>query len=195
MFEELIAAVEPLRGLDCPWYVAGGWAIDLFAERVTREHSDVDLMVARSDQESVYSHFRDRALAKVIPHPDGLVGRGTIEPWGGERLDLPVHQVFADDAAGNRIEILLGEIEGDEWRYRRNPAVVRSIDEVALTSTQGIPFLAPEVVLLFKAKLMRPWDANDFETAAAVMGPERRSWLREALEQSHPGHEWIAALA
>ncbi len=152
-------------------------------------------MVARSDQKVVFRHFRDRALAKVMPHPDGLVGRGTVEPWGGERLDLPVHQVFADDAAGNRIEILFGEIEGDVWRYRRNPAVVRSIDDVALTSPQGIPFLAPEVVLLFKAKLMRTWDTADFDTAAAVMEPERRSWLREALEESHPGHEWIAALA
>ncbi|MFV9673564.1 MAG: nucleotidyltransferase domain-containing protein, partial [Acidimicrobiia bacterium] len=112
MYEVLIAALGPLRGFCTPWYVAGGWAIDLFAERVTREHSDVDLMVARSDQEVVSRHFRDRALAKVMPHPDGLVGQGTVEPWGGERLDLPVHQVFADDAAGNRIEILFGEIEG-----------------------------------------------------------------------------------
>lgn len=60
---------------------------------------------------------------------------------------------------------------------------------------QGIPLLAPEVVLLFKAKLMRTWDAADFDTAAAVMGLERRSWLTDALEQSHPGHEWITALA
>jgi len=195
VYEVLTAALGPLRGFGSPWYVAGGWAIDLFAERVTRDHSDVDLMVARSDQKVVFRHFRDRALAKVMPHPDGLVGRGTVEPWGGERLDLPVHQVFADDAAGNRIEILFGEIEGDVWRYRRNPAVVRSIDDVALTSPQGIPFLAPEVVLLFKAKLMRTWDTADFDTAAAVMEPERRSWLREALEESHPGHEWIAALA
>lgn len=195
MFEALALALQPVRGFDVPWYVAGGWAIDLFAQRLTRDHHDVDLMVARSDQGAIFMHFAERSLSYVVPHPEGLVGRGDLVRWSGERLDLPVHQVFADDAAGDRLEFLFGEIESGLWRYRRNPAVTRSTDEMALMSDDGVPFLAPEIVLLFKAKLMRAWDHVDFDTVAPSMGRDRRSWLRDALESSHPGHRWITELA
>jgi Aminoglycoside-2''-adenylyltransferase len=30
-----------LGDLPCPWGVAGGWAVNLFLERVTREHQDI----------------------------------------------------------------------------------------------------------------------------------------------------------
>jgi hypothetical protein len=192
---ELVTVLETIRGLHVPWYVAGGWAIDLFVGQVTREHQDVDIVVARDDQRAVFDHFSERKLLKVTPHAAGLVGQGTVEAWGGERLDLPLHQVFADDAAGDRIEILFGEIEGGLWRYRRNPSITRSVDDMWLLSDDGIPFLAPEIVLLFKAKLMRSWDDADFETVAFEMPNDRRTWFRDALEQSHPGHRWIAELA
>ena len=195
MVPDLVAALAAIRGIPVPWYVAGGWAIDLFVGRVTREHQDVDIVVARNDQRAVFDHFSERTPLKVTPHPAGLIGQGTVEAWGGERLDLPVHQVFADDAAGDRIEILFAEIEAGLWQYRRNLSVTRSVDDMSLSSDDGIPFLAPEIVLLFKAKLMRSWDDADFETVAFEMSNDRRTWLRDVLEQSHPGHRWIAELA
>jgi hypothetical protein len=39
-----------LAELQCPWYICGGWALDLYLNCVTREHKDVDIAVARSDQ-------------------------------------------------------------------------------------------------------------------------------------------------
>lgn len=30
-----------------PWYIAGGWSIDLFLGKKTREHKDMDIVVFR----------------------------------------------------------------------------------------------------------------------------------------------------
>lgn len=119
--------------------------------------------------------------------------RGTLEPWYGERLELPVHQVFAD-AADDRIEILLGEVDGERWRYRRDPAVTLDLDDATGRSDVGVPYLAPEVVLLFKAELARWWDEADLAVTAPLLGERRRRWLADALAASHPGHPWIDRL-
>ncbi|MHA2370372.1 MAG: nucleotidyltransferase domain-containing protein, partial [Candidatus Hodarchaeales archaeon] len=33
-----------------PWFVAGGWAIDLHLNYVTRPHEDVEIIILRQDQ-------------------------------------------------------------------------------------------------------------------------------------------------
>jgi hypothetical protein len=52
---------------------------------------------------------------------------------------------------------------------------------------QGIPFLAPEVMMLIKARpgLGRPGtdkDQRDFEAALPVLSAQQRSWLKDAIE-------------
>jgi hypothetical protein len=56
---EMIASpvyTEPLRvaqimaGFRYPWVVCGGWAIDLFIKRISRQHQDVDIGIWRPDQ-------------------------------------------------------------------------------------------------------------------------------------------------
>jgi len=194
-FRELAALLRPVDGLSVPWCVAGGWAIDLWAGKVARSHHDVDLLVARSDQRAVHDHFADRSIVKVIPHPEGLVGKGTLVPWDGNWIDLPVHQIFADAADGERIEVLFDEIEGGVWRYRRNPDVCLSLDRLIVTGETGIPAMAPEAVLLFKAPLQRPWDEQDLVTVLPHLPADRREWLVDAIQRSHPGNPWLARLS
>ena len=194
-FRELRALLRPVDGLSAAWCVAGGWAIDLWVGAVTRSHHDVDLLVARSDQRAVYDHFSGRALVKVIPHPDGLVGKGALVPWDGTWIDLPVHQIFADAADGDRIEVLFGEIDARVWRYRRNPEISLPVDQLIVTGETGIPALAPEVVLLFKAPLQRPWDDEDLATVVPHLPADRRAWLVDALERSHPDTPWLERLS
>lgn len=38
------------KSFTAPWIIAGGWAIDLFLKKQTRQHSDVDILVDRKDQ-------------------------------------------------------------------------------------------------------------------------------------------------
>jgi hypothetical protein len=59
---------------------------------------------------------------------------------------------------------------------------------------EGIPYLAPEFVLLFKAKATRDKDQADFEATAPLMTRRQRETLGALLERVHSGHPWLAAL-
>jgi hypothetical protein len=192
-FDPLTEHLLPVTELPVPWYVAGGWAIDLFVDRVTRDHQDVDLIVARDDQRAAFEHLPDRTWSKIVPHPDDLTGEGTIEPWDGEPLSLPIHQILAD-GEDDRIEFLLSEIEGGLWRSRRNPEVTMPVETMGRTTSVGTRYITPEIVLLYKAKHLREWDEADFATVLPEMTLAQRHWLFHALEQQHPGHPWTARL-
>jgi hypothetical protein len=201
--KELLEVGRAFARFGRPWFVAGGWAIDLHAGRVTREHHDVDVEILRKDRRLVHDRIAGFAFRKIIPHPEGLMNRGTLADWNnGERLELPIHQVNAYRPGEQEpaFQIMLGESDGDSdrdrdrWIYRRNPAVTRPLATLGFHPLWGLPYLAPEIVLLFKAKLMQPHDRADFDTALPHLSADARQWLRTALEKSHPGHEWIARL-
>jgi hypothetical protein len=71
---------------------------------------------------------------------------------------------------------------------------------MSLRAESGIPFLAPELVLLFKSKNTsatqtdRSKDQLDFERVCPHLDPERRAWLRWALLATDPAHPWIDRL-
>ena len=48
-FGPIEAFARIMAGFPQPWYVAGGWAIDLFGGRVTRAHEDLEVAVCRRD--------------------------------------------------------------------------------------------------------------------------------------------------
>jgi hypothetical protein len=54
--------------------------------------------------------------------------------------------------------------------------------------------LAPQIVLLFKARHHRPKDLADFTGVPPRLNPARRAWLAAALARVHPGHPWISEL-
>lgn len=61
-------------------------------------------------------------------------------------------------------------------------------------TADGVPYLRPQAVLLFKAKARRPKDEADFARCRPFLEPDARTWLGQALQRAHPGHPWIAAL-
>ncbi len=192
MFQALLRACRAMDGFERPWYVAGGWAIDLHLDHVTRTHSDIDIVVARDGQESLRRHFSGWELRYAVPGP-----RGTLHPWpGGRRLEPPIHELHAErkEPSPARLEFLLHDQSGELWTYRRDPAVRRSIDTIGFRSPHGIPYLAPVIVLLYKAKEPRPIDERDFEAVLPRLDEDDRRWLARALERCHPGHDWTARL-
>jgi len=189
-FDLLLPYAAALAALPCSWAVASGWAVDLFLGRVTRDHFDVDVAVCRDDQAEVYAALRGAgwSLEKVVA--------GRLERWDGERLDLPVHEVHARRPRGEpaHLELLLNEGDAARWRYRRAPAISRPRARAELRSAGGIPFLAPELVLLFKSAHLRPRDELDFAACLPALAPEPRAWLHEALASLDPAHPWLPRL-
>jgi GrpB-like predicted nucleotidyltransferase (UPF0157 family) len=191
-FAPLHRVAEELRDFSPPWHVCGGWALDLFLCRVTRVHQDVDVVVSHADQLILQDYLTARGWTLLTPYEERL------HPWPPHmRLEPPRHQAHAH-RRGAFIDFLLTDQEGGVWRYRRDPAIVRDLSRLGLQADDGIPFLAPELVLLFKSKNTsgreRAKDQVDFEAVCARLEPERRAWLRWALLAAEPSHPWLERL-
>ena len=191
-FQPLESAVQELRELPCQWLISGGWALDLFLGQVTRVHGDVDVIVARSDQLTLQEYMLERGWQFLTPFQKKL------EPWpAAMRLEPPRHQAHAHKGEA-LIDFLLTDIEHGVWKYRRQPDIVRLLERGRMQSERGLPFLAPELVLLFKSqntsRKERGKDQADFEQALPHLEAERRAWLRWALTAVSPGHRWIEQL-
>jgi len=86
-------------------------------------------------------------------------------------------------------------MEGDVWIYRRDPSIQRPWESVVERTSNGTPYLAPEIVLLFKAPHARQEkNRTDLMRTLPLLDDERRRWLHAALRRAHPGHEWIALI-
>jgi len=168
------------------WWIAGGWAIDLHLGHQSRPHHDIDIAVLRQDQHLLRDYLSDWAFQKVV--------NGSLQPWPADQfLELPVHELYAQQAE-TTLEFLLNESENDRWLFRRNREVSQSVSNVTRKSADGIPYLSPEVVLLYKSKAIRPHDNEDFETTLPTLDISAKEWLAASLEQCHAGHEWISRL-
>lgn len=87
--------------------------------------------------------------------------------------------------------------DGDErdWRSRRCARVTKPVVELGAKDADGIPFLAPEVQLFYKAKNPRPKDEIDFAAALPLLGGSQKAWLREAISAAYGrGNAWLQAL-
>jgi hypothetical protein len=192
-FEAIEAVARVMAGFPRPWFVSGGWAIDLFAGQVTREHADLEVGLFRCDQERLRAHLAGCELCKAVTGPEG----GEWVPWGADEwLELPLFQIRAQQAGREprEFEFFLNDASGEDWLCRRNAAITRPVAEISGLSITGIPFIVPEIQLLYKAKWHREKDEHDFQTALSRMSPTQRAWLKAGLEIIHPADPWLAAL-
>ena len=175
-----------LEANDIPWAVAGGWAIDLVLGHQTREHADLDLAIWRADQNKLRAAFQPDWMWMVADN-------GTLRPWNPQEwLSLPIHEIHARPVSSGQsaFEFLLNEHDDTAWIYRRDPTIRRDRD-LAILVRETIPFLAPEIVLLYKSKGPRPTDEADFRAALPGLATEQREWLRLAITRSSSNHPWL----
>jgi len=176
-----------LAGETATWYVIGGWALDLFLGRQTREHEDLEIGVAARE----FGAIRD-ALAEFEFF---VVGHGRALPVSEQAL-VDHRQTWAREPSTGawRVDVIREPWDGDVWVFEGDPRIRRAAPDLVARTSDGIPYMHPEVVLLFKAKAARPKDEDDFAAVLPHLDESRRSWLASALELVHPGHEWIDAL-
>jgi Aminoglycoside-2''-adenylyltransferase len=175
-----------------PWWVAGGWAIDLFVGRETRHHEDLDVVVLRRDQFVIQASMGDWELWAADPP-------GTLRPWAaGEFLAPAIHDIWCRRASSEpwSLQLMLAESQGDRWAFRRNPRITTPLTRIGRRTADGTPYLAPDVQLLFKSgPNRRPKDEADFTVALPRLDLESRQWLAIALDAHSPGHPWLTPLA
>jgi Aminoglycoside-2''''-adenylyltransferase. len=191
-FADVHNAVEVIRDYEKPWAVCGGWAIDLFIDRVTRMHKDVDFAVLRKNQLIVQDYMLARGwtLEKAI--------NGQLVPWQpGEWIDLPVHVIWCrkNDASPDFVELLFNEVDEHNFRYRKDTSISLPLEKMITSSPAGIPVLAPEIVLLYKSRNPEdPSAAMDFKSALPQLSAGSRAWLAKTLGTLDRNHIWLESL-
>ncbi len=171
------------------WAVAGGWALELFAGETWRSHEDLEIVIDRDTFETV----RD-----ALPPLEWFVaGDGKLCPL--EHAGATIEQRWQTwgrdpDTRCWRIDLMRQHWPSGEWTYRREPAIRRSLAEAIATTQDSIPYLAPEIVLLFKAKHCRAKDEEDFTHVLPRLNDDQRGWLADTLKQEQPAHPWLPAL-
>lgn len=187
-----VAEVVELFGrVSEPWWIAGGWAIDLFVGRQTREHEDIDVCVLRKDQAVVHETLACWDVFVADPP-------GKLRVWPmGEKLGAGKHDVWCRRGSEEpwSLWVMLNDSQGDQWIFRRNPSIRLPLGAVVRRTTAGVPYFAPEVQLLFKAKHMREKDLSDFEVALPLLDNSSRDWLRTRLAETYDAHPWTDRLA
>jgi aminoglycoside-2''-adenylyltransferase len=184
-------AAELLGGVDLPWYVAAGWAIDLFLGGDWREHEDLEIAVPNTRFDEVTEVLAGFEIFVITAHAEA-----TPLVDARDRL-MDTHQTWVREPASGkwRFDLFREPSDGDTWICRRDPAIRLPYTQVIEWTEDGIPYGRPEIVLLFKAKHVgEAKNQADFEAALPRLDARRRDWLRDALEQVHPGHEWLARL-
>lgn len=179
-------AARRLAGVDAPWHVSAGWAIDLFLGAQRREHEDLELGVPADRFDEVAA-----ALGELDFH---VVTRGVASPIDEAReLMQTVHQTWGLDRAANvwRVDLFREPHDDDGWVARRDETIRLPYAELIEHTADGIPYERPEVVLLFKAKHARAKDEADLAAVLPRLGAERRALLAGWLERAHPGHFWL----
>ncbi len=181
-------AARLLAGLPAPWWIAGGWALDLFVGRQTRAHDDLDVEVLRRDQLVLQRHLSGWDLR--------LAAGGVLRPWPpGEPLTGGA-SVWARPSAADpwAVQFYFADADADHWLYRRDRRVTRPIAALGRRTDDGLPYLAPEVQLLYSSAGRREKNEADFVLVRPLLAEASARWLARALALAHPGHRWSARL-
>lgn len=180
-----------LQDVEVPWYVAAGWAIDLFLGSVRREHEDIEIAVPRGRRDEVLAAL-DGFEFFAAGVPTGFVTALAV----ADASESDSHQTWVREPGSGlwRLDIFSEPSEGETWICRRDSQIRMPYERLIERTADGIPYARPEVVLLFKAKATRSKDEDDFAAVLERLDAERRRWLSRSLELVHPGHRWLAQL-
>ena len=183
-------AAELMEGFAEPWWIAGGWAIEVFSG-VPRAHTDTDISVLRGDLVRFCDHVGrhldiwaadNGSLTPLSQHPDAAETPTCSNLWLRESGSSPWEY-----------DIILMDGDAEAWTYKRDRRITRPFDDL-LWTVDGIDYLRPAIQLLHKAPGLRPQDQHDFDACLPQLDPADRRWLAWALEIAHPEHPWITDL-
>jgi hypothetical protein len=199
------------------WFVCGGWAVDSWLGRQTRDHGDFDITVSHDDHRALFDHLEGWHL---VAHTAFEPGASTTDRWDGRPL-RPTDHIHArppGDANGNALdrwiispgsrpadgldlEILLNERRSGGWVLSPEPLVAVPLDSAARESPAGLPTVVPAILMFYKATAYqgqpgypRAYDKADFLALRPYLSPADRSWLEGAIVCLQAHHPWLDEL-
>lgn len=208
----LTSANDFMKNADFPWAVCGGFALDLFLDKDIRTHGDIDICVFEKDREKIRRYilqqnwlvYEFRGQGKVRPLNEGLSsesGRNLmctngecdiVKFYPCEDEGLLWYEFFHTGMTEfNYLEFLFNAADENYFVFDKNQGIKRELSKAILFSN-GIPYLAPEIVLLYKSSRSENAEYNfDFEQTYTHMSDEQKEWFLQGLDVLYPnGHMW-----
>ena len=202
-----------MASIKIDYAICGGHAIDLFLGKKTRSHKDLDVAVFWKDRDIIVRHMLDEGWDVYEPcgtaflHKINAVEnqkRIKINIWcvkpGNPHYCFTEHEkeMYAVDFDGSEqldldfIEFLFNTRRDGAFLYSKNHAIQMRLGE-AVIKDGDLPYLAPEMALLYKSTMADNPDYQlDFDNAFPKMNAEQRMWLENALAVMFPdGHRWL----
>jgi GrpB-like predicted nucleotidyltransferase (UPF0157 family) len=187
------------------WMISSGWAVAAWLGGSSRVHHDIDIVVWRDEQSELKRFLLENGWDVQV-----VVEEGKYQPWAeiDAPLKLPISQVHARKRSSDAhdlqstqfLDFLISERTATDWWWRGDNTITAPLEQVRKTSSLGIPILAPEVSLFFKARaVMREKDELDFGQALPKLETTQREWLRRSLIRKLESlqlndHPWLARL-
>jgi hypothetical protein len=184
---ELDAALNIFSMLASRWWVTGGHALELFVGRSWRTHDDIDISFCRSSSTQVWAALRTWDLH--------IAAAGVLRPWTGSSLNAERHEnnvwcrVTPQDPWC--LDLTISEGDDKRWIFRRDPSLQLPWSDAVLTSDSGVPYLAPELQLLFKSEAPRPKDTIDAKAVLPELNRRQTAFLRHHLAINHLWQELL----
>lgn len=202
-----------LNNRDFEFAVCGGYSIELFLDKEIRPHGDIDISAYWVDRDKIILYMKSLGWDIYEMCGDGIahkirdvtqqlrIKRNIFCIKGNCELVKLYPRNEADmfylefDGKGqtepNFIEFLFNNRTETNFLYARNTNITRVLSK-AILKRNDIPFLAPEIVLLYKSTdIGRIGYQLDYEEAIRAMDIEQKAWLASALNVMYPaGHQW-----
>jgi hypothetical protein len=129
-----------------------------------------------------------------------------LSSLGSNRFN--VNQLNTEQKKLDYIELLFNTRDNGFFVYRRNSNIQRSLAQTIMMHG-SIPYLAPEIVLLYKSSFIQKNTQgaieqnqtsikdyrHDFSICLPFMKDDQKQWLKKALQTEYiNGHEWLRSL-
>lgn len=211
----VIQANQLLKSGNFEYAIAGGRAIDLFLKYESRTHSDIDIAAFRYDRDRIIQFMWSQGFLVYEMLGGGKVHRITDISEQKRRNGnlccflencsiVKVYPPDGDDCCWfeffhtgqtelDYVEFLFNDRSENHWEYAPNRGIRRELRKAILFS-DDIPYLSPEICLLYKsADTEREGYQKDFELAYCAMDIEQKKWLYNMLRKMYPqGHKWLS---
>jgi len=122
-----------------------------------------------------------------------VAASGVLTPWDGSALLMEENQNNLWCRKGSLqpwcLDVTIGEGNEEFWVFRRDPAIRIPWDEAVQHTEEGVPYLTPELQLLYKSKEVRRKDELDATEIIPALTHEQRARLHLFLPGDHPWQE------
>lgn len=201
-----------LEKSDFSWAICGGFALDMFLGKEIRKHSDIDICVFENDREKILPYMLQNKWDVYEFRGNGKVrslSRELLSEAGRNLMCTngvcAIAKFYPCDEEGllwyeffhtginelDYIEFLFNTATAEYLIFDEAKGIKREIEKAVLYH-ERVPYLAPEIVLLYKSACADGEENNvDFEQTYPLMNDEQKEWFLRSLSILYPnGHKW-----